>query len=158
MGRSRDLPAVESGARACRACGDRGAAVPLQTVKALLTEAALRRVQLTHYRFCGDPACGTVYFGEAGDRFDTNDLRVAVWHKEPAGARLLCYCFGETESVIRAELVEHGFTTVVDRLRGHIAAQRCACDVRNPRGACCLGDVIDAVNRIEQALRAGRED
>src|SRR5688572_6036527 len=101
-----DLPGVEPGARACAACGERGAAVQLQTVKALLTEVALRRVQLTHYRFCGDPACDVVYFGDAGDHFDARDLRVPVWHKEPEGARLLCYCFGETESVIRSELVE----------------------------------------------------
>ena len=90
-----DFPAVEPGARACAVCGERGAAVQRQTVKALLTEVALQRVQLTHYRFCGDPACEVVYFGDAGDHFDTSDLRVPVWHKEPEGARLLCYCFGE---------------------------------------------------------------
>ena len=153
-----DRPAVEPGARACSACGEPGSPVQLQTVKALLTEVALRRVQLTHYRFCGDPACDVVYFGDAGDRFDTNDLRVPVWQKEPEGARLLCYCFGETESAIRAELTEHGRTEVVDRIREHIDAQRCACDLRNPRGACCLGDVIAAVRRLEQSLPAGKED
>ncbi len=155
MGGCCELPAVEPGARACSACGERGVAVPLQTVKALLTEVALRRVQLTHYRFCGDPACDVVYFGDAGDRFGTNDLRVPVWQKEPEGARLLCYCFGETESCIRSELREHGRTTVVDRIREHICAQRCACDIRNPRGACCLGDLIAAVTRIEGTMRAG---
>ena len=153
-----DLPAVEHGARACVACGEPGAAVQLQTVKALLTDVALRRIQLTHYRFCGDPACDVVYFGDAGDRFDMNDLRVPVWHKEPEGARLLCYCFGETESVIRSELAVHGRTAVVDRIREHIAALRCACDLRNPRGACCLGDVIAAVKRIEWTVLAARDD
>jgi hypothetical protein len=158
MGDCRDFPAVEPGARACAACGERGAAVQRHTVKALLTEVALRRVQLTHYRFCSDPACAVVYFGDAGDHFDTNDLRVPIWHKEPEGARLLCYCFGETESVIRSELVEHERTGVVDRIREHIAAQRCACDLRNPRGACCLGDVIAAVKRIERTLPIAKED
>lgn len=131
--------------------------VPLQTVKALLTEVALRRVQPTDYRFCADPACDVVYFGDAGDHFVSGDLRVPVWHKEPEGARLLCYCFGETESIIRSELVEHGRSAVVDRIREHIAAQRCACEIRNPRGVCCLGDVIAALKRIERTLRAGKE-
>ena len=152
------LPAVEPGARACAACGKGGAAVQRQTVKALLMEVALGRVQLTRYRFCGYPDCEVVYFGDAGDHFDTNDLRVPVWHKAPEGARLLCYCFGETESVIRSELVEHGRTGVVDRIREHIAAQRCACELRNPRGACCLGDVIAAVTRIERTLLVGKDD
>jgi hypothetical protein len=99
-----------------------------------------------------------VYFGDAGDRFRTGDIRVPVWQKEPSGARLLCYCFGETESGIRTELLQQGRTDVVVRIREHIAAQRCACDIRNPRGACCLGDVIAAVKRIEGALVSARED
>jgi hypothetical protein len=126
-------------------------------VKALLTETALRRVQVTHYRFCGNAACDVVYFGDAGDRFNMPDLRVPVWQKAQVGARLLCYCFGETESGIRVEFLEHGRSDVVCRIREHIGAQRCACDIRNPRGACCLGDVIAAVKHIETAMLAGKE-
>lgn len=153
-----DSPAIEAGARACQGCGERGAAVQLQTVKALLTETALRWVQRTHYRFCPNPACDTVYFGDAGDRFGTLDLGVGVWQKQPFGARLLCYCFGETESGIRAEFLEHGRSDVIGRIREHVTAQRCACDIRNPRGACCLGDVLAAVKRIETAMLAGKEE
>ena len=149
-----DLLVTEAGARACPVCGERGAPVQLQTVKALLTEIALRRVQRTHYRFCGNTACHVVYFGDARDHFDTHDIRVPVWQKEPIGARLLCYCFGEAESVIRAELLEDGRSNAADRIREHIAAQRCACDIRNPRGACCLGDVIAAVKRIDSEIRS----
>jgi hypothetical protein len=81
-----------------------------------------------------------------------------VWQKEPAGERLLCYCFGETETAIRSEFLEHGRTDVIARIRAHITAQRCACDIRNPRGACCLGDVMAAVKRIEGALLSVKED
>jgi hypothetical protein len=153
-----ERPAVDAVARACPFCDERGAAVQLQTVKALLTETALRRIQPTHYRFCPTPACDTVYFGDAGDRFDTHDLRVPVWQKQPVGARLVCYCFGETETGIRSELLARGRSDVVDRIREHIAAQRCACDVRNPRGACCLGDVMAAVKRMDTAIVAGKDE
>jgi len=149
---------VEPGARACPGCGGRGSAVQLQTVKALLTGIALRRVQRTHYRFCGNPACNVVYFGGAGDRFETGELRVPVWHKQPDGVRVLCYCFDETESDIRAELRAGGSTGVVDRIRKHIAAQRCACDIRNPRGACCLSDVTAAVKGLRTAVLRGEEE
>ena len=152
-------PAVaEPGARPCATCTERGAPVQLQTVKALLTELALRRVQLTHYRFCPNPSCETVYFGDAGDLFGTGDIRVPVWQKQPSGERLLCYCFGEAESGIRSDLLEHGRTEVVARIREHIAAQRCACEIRNPRGVCCLGDVLAAVKRIEGTLLSVKED
>jgi hypothetical protein len=147
---------LEPGARPCPGCGQQGTAVQLQTVKALLTEVALRRIQLTHYRFCGNGACDVVYFGAAGDCFGAEDIRVLVWQKQSPGSRLLCYCFGDTETVIRAELLRSGRTDVVDRIREHIAAQRCACDIRNPRGACCLGDVIAALRRIEAEVSEGR--
>jgi hypothetical protein len=153
-----DSSGAEPGGRACASCSERGAPVQLQTVKALLTEVALRRVQLTHYRFCANPACETVYFGDAGDRFGIDDIRVPVWQKQTSDARLLCYCFGETESGIRSEILERGRTDVVARIHDHVAAQRCACDIRNPRGACCLGDVVAAVKRIEGAMLSGKED
>ena len=124
----------------------------IQTVKSLLTETALRRVRRTHYRFCSNPACDVVYFGDAGDHFRSEEIRVPVGHKQAPGSRHLCYCFGETEAVIRHELVQSGRADVVDRIREHIAAERCACDIRNPRGACCLGDVIEAIKRIELAI------
>src|SRR5262245_8759512 len=153
-----DSAGAEPGARACETCTERGSAVQLRTVKALLTEVALRRVQLTHYHFCANPACETVYFGDGGDRFSAADIRVPVWQKAPTGARLLCYCFGETESGIRRELLEHGHTDVVARIRAHVAAHRCACDIRNPRGVCCLGDVVAAVKRIEGAMLSLKDE
>ena len=150
------LPAAEPDADACPACGEPGVAVQLQTVKALLTEVALRRIRPTQYRFCGCVGCEVVYFGHAGDRFGTDEIRVAVWQKHPPGARMLCYCFGESEAVIRAELGESRRAGVIDRIRQHIVAERCACEIRNPRGACCLGDVIAAVKRIEAETVGGR--
>jgi hypothetical protein len=153
-----DSPVVEPAAHACASCAERGSPVQLQTVKALLTEVALRRLQLTYYRFCANAACETVYFGEAGDQFGPDDVRVPVWQKQSGDERLLCYCFGETESGIRRELLEHGRTEVVARIREHIAAQRCACEIRNPRGACCLGDVIAAVKRIERSRPSVRNE
>jgi hypothetical protein len=132
--------------------------VQLHTVKALLTEAAMRRVQPAHYRFCSNAVCDVVYFSDAGDHFPTADVRVPVWQKMPVGVRLLCYCFGETEPLIEAELIERGRTDAVDRIRDCIAAERCACDIRNPRGACCLSDVVAAVNRLQADVLLRNKD
>jgi hypothetical protein len=123
-------------------------AVDRRTVKALLTEDALQRLTPGEYRFCADPACDVVYFSADGARFATADVRVAVWRKRPFGDRQVCYCFGESETSIRAEIDATGRSTAAQRIREHIAAGRCACDARNPRGACCLGDVIAAITRV----------
>ena len=77
--------------------------------------------------------------------------------QDPEGARLLCYCFGETESVIRSELAVHGRTAVVDRIREHIAA-RGARVISEILETYCIGDVIAAVKRIERTVLAARDD
>jgi hypothetical protein len=140
----------------CPGSGSPGVAVDLITVKALLTEGALGRLTSGDYRFCPDPTCEVVYFNAAGGQFTTADLRVPVWQKVSDGDRPICYCFGESEASIRAEIETTGASTVVERIRHHIDAERCACEVRNPRGACCLGDVIAAVKRMETITATAR--
>jgi hypothetical protein len=140
----------------CPVSGSRGAAVELVTVNALLTESAMRHLRPGQFRFCPDPGCDVVYFTAAGPRLTTADVRVSVWQKLPFGDRLICYCFGESEASIRSELESAGDSNAIERVRNHIAAQRCACEVRNPRGACCLGDVIAAVKRVEASVGTSR--
>ena len=144
--------ASETSVSRCPSSGSAGVAVDLQTVKALLTETALRRLTIGDYRFCQDAACDVVYFDGSGTSFGPSDIRVGVWQKQPFGSRPICYCFGESEASIRSEVENDGRSLAVERVREHIAAGRCACEVRNPRGACCLGDVTAAVKRVEAAL------
>lgn len=117
-------------------------------MKALLSDAALRRFEPGVYRFCPDASCDGVYFDAEGRTFTTVDLRVPVWQKQAPGARTICYCFGENETDIRAEVERTGQSNAEARVRAHIHAGRCACEVRNPKGACCLGDVVQAVKRV----------
>jgi hypothetical protein len=91
-----------------------------------------------------------VYFDETGQTYSKSDIRVPVWQKEPFGDRTICYCFGENEADIRAELQVTGHSGAVERVRAHIEAGRCACEVRNPLGVCCLRDVADMVTRVGQ--------
>ena len=138
----------------CPRSGTQGLAVDLNTVKALLTPAALARMTGSPHRFCPDPLCEIVYFSP-GDAYGVQDLRVPVWQQQPAGARIVCYCFGENEADIRREIEERGLSQAVERVRAHITAGRCACELRNPRGACCLGDLIAAVKRLAMAVETG---
>src|SRR5438093_2470788 len=135
----------------CAECGTAGRPVESVTVKAMLTTAALARYEHHAYRFCPDERCAVVYFGEDGTIFKTSDVRERVWQKEPPGQRTVCYCFDENEAEIAAEIDRRGSSDAVQRVRMNIAAGRCACEIRNPQGACCLGDVIAAVERLSPA-------
>jgi hypothetical protein len=140
----------------CPQSQTRGMRVPLDTVKALLRDTAMRRLTLSEHAFCPNPDCPVVYFTADGDVYLSTDIRVAVWQKEPFGARTVCYCFGENEADMRNEIERTGTSEAVARVRAHIKAQRCACEVRNPRGACCLGDVTDAAKRVAAAAAVER--
>jgi hypothetical protein len=132
----------------CPASGTEGIRVDRQTVKALLTTTALQRLGAGEYRFCPAAGCDIVYFDEEGQTFSTSHIRVGVWQKQPEGVRTICYCFAENESDIRAEIARDGRSRAVERVRAHIQADRCACEIRNPRGACCLGDLTASVKRL----------
>ncbi len=123
-------------------------------MKALLTEEALRRVVTSPHRFCPEPTCEVVYFDEVGHTFVKTDVRVPVWQKEPFGERMICYCFDENERDIRREVETTGGSEAVARVRAHIEAGRCACELRNPRGVCCLGDIGAAVTRVKASVGA----
>lgn len=140
-------------AERCPVSRTKGKPVDLLTVKALLTESALRRINSAAHRFCHEPSCDVVYFDAGGASYVKHDLRVPIWQKEPFGDRTVCYCFGVSEESIRAEIQTTGRSEATEHVRAHIAAGRCACQVRNPRGACCLGDVAAAVKRVDTALQ-----
>lgn len=145
-------PTTTTPIKLCPVSATPGKEVDRQTVKALLHEHPLRRISTRQHHFCADPECEVVYFDEAGAIYLKDDVRVAVWQKEPRGRRMICYCFDENETGILAECEQAGASAAADRVRAHIAAGRCACEVRNPRGGCCLGDVLAAVARAKETL------
>jgi hypothetical protein len=93
----------------------------------MLTPAAMARYEYHAYRFCANERCPVVYFAEDGTTFRTSDIRERVWQKERSGGRTVCYCFGENEADLTAEIERGGHSLAVERIRGHIVAARCAC-------------------------------
>jgi hypothetical protein len=82
-----------------------------------------------------------VYFG-TGEVFDREEIVVPVFQKEPEGDRIVCYCFAVTEGDIRREIAETGRAEAAERITALVRAERCACEVKNPQGSCCLGNVV----------------
>ncbi|MBO9373121.1 MAG: hypothetical protein J7459_07125 [Chloroflexus sp.] len=125
----------------CPMCGMRGKAVTLQTVKAQAA-ISLRRLQLQPFWFCRSAACPVVYFSPvSGQTLTVDQVRERVYQKEPGCPDVLvCYCFqyrvGDIQLVSAAECA-----AVIADIKAGIAADQCACELRNPQGACCLGNV-----------------
>lgn len=138
---------------ACVNC--RGASRPVtrKTMLLMLKPELFEQMVESQYRFCADPHCRIVYFTEgAGLSFTTDDLRVRVGLKEKADPIPLCYCFGFDEQDAREETARTGATTIPQRIAALIKQGMCACEERNPSGACCLGEVRKVAKRLtEQA-------
>ena len=62
--------------------------------------------------------------------------------------------FGVLPAASRMSSASTVLVWAVERVRAHIDAARFACELRNPRGACCLGDAIAAVKRVESTVTA----
>ncbi|HVT02459.1 MAG TPA: (2Fe-2S)-binding protein [Thermoanaerobaculia bacterium] len=138
----------------CPACGAKGISVDPITLKALLTPDGLRRGVPPDPRYCPNANCQTVYFDRAaGVVFRETDLIVPVHAKQPDSDVVpVCYCFGYTEQSIRDEMERTGASTATTSITAEVKAGRCACEVKNPKGSCCLGDVARVERRIASRL------
>jgi hypothetical protein len=97
------------------------------------------------YCFCASPSCDVLYFDATGWCASKHDARGRVGLKETIDPVPLCYCFGFTRADVRAEVATTGACTIPARITSEVKAGRCACDVKNPSGTCCLGEVRKAV-------------
>ena len=151
---AQNLPRPPLLSNLCPTCGVRGKPVQGQTVKALLS-VSLREVQDVEYLFCKSQACPVVYFSpEGGQIFGLGHLRERVYQKEPDREDVLvCYCFRHTVGEIRSASPESR-RSILDDIKEGIHAGQCACDLRNPQGSCCLGNVRVLTDRLDPPAEA----
>jgi len=142
----------------CRSRGCASRSVTLKTMLLMLKPEHFDRAGAGHYRFCTDQECRVVYFSEdEGATFTTNDLRMRVGLKEKQSPIPLCYCFGFEETDVREEVARTGQSIIPQRISALIKQGLCACEMRNPSGACCLGEVNKVVMRMIARHRAESE-
>ena len=131
---------------ACPVDGARSKQVDMLTVKSLVRQLPLGMPN-TQYYFCEAPGCDAVYFplDTQAPLFRREDLVVRVGAKEIEDPLLVCYCFGFTRQDIWNEIRSTGKSTVAKRITAEVEAGRCACELKNPSGKCCLGDVTRTI-------------
>ncbi len=135
----------------CPQCGRRGRSVDIVTLKSLLTPAARATLDpQAGYAFCREPSCPAVYFAD-GQVYRTQDVAVPVFQKDPSPAVPVCYCFGWTRARIHDEIARMGRSTAADTISAHVRAGRCACELTNPQGSCCLANVLGVVRSAAAA-------
>lgn len=130
---------------ACPSCSERGKRIDLLTLKALLA-IPLTEISYTEYFFCRSADCPTVYFSAGGEQqFGESDLRERVYQKHPADDDVfVCYCFRYSVGSVKDD--QEGGPAITQAITAGIQRGLCACDIRNPQGSCCLGNVRALLN------------
>lgn len=137
----------EAPQNACGGCDETGRAVSRQTVIHHVKSEKLSCVDNGEYKFCPSNNCPVVYYS-AGRVFTVEDVRELVTTKASGDARPLCYCFGFTEGDARKEIEQNGESSIPAKVTQFIKEKLCACEIRNPAGVCCLGEINKTVKRL----------
>ena len=141
-----DCALPQSAPGICPGCASKAKSVSTLTVKNLVRDHT-KVFADSSYRFCRAPECEVVYFSD-GAVFRKSDLKVRVGLKEQRDPIPLCYCFGFEERDLREEIRTGDQGIIPQRITALIKQGMCACQERNPSGACCLGDVTRALERL----------
>ncbi len=148
-------PPTKCGPTTCPSCGILARPVQRLTVGALLKPD--RRAKIPHqdeFCFCRTPDCDVVYFRPDAVLFRKDDLSVRVHQKEPNDPTVhVCYCFDWTPEKIRGEIERTGKSTMLDQVKAQVKADNCYCEVTNPQGSCCLGNIAKVVSQLKAPVR-----
>ena len=147
-----ERPAAAPAVKSCPECGSRSKQVETHTVRSLVRHLPFGMPPAQCY-FCEATGCDVVYFAShpGAPIFRRGDLLVRVGAKEGGDAGLVCYCFGITRKVIGDEIRQTEKSTVAEQIKAEVQAGNCACEVKNPSGKCCLGNVTRVV---QEGLRS----
>ncbi|MDQ6423066.1 (2Fe-2S)-binding protein [Paenibacillus sp. LHD-117] len=138
----------KSNTTSCPSCGEKGKSVPLITLKSLLKASFLETIEPDNtYFFCPNSSCHTVYFsGDHSQTFEEDALKVSVFQKSSGMGVPVCYCFNWTRERLFQATSDN--QRPIEQIKKHVQSNRCGCEVNNPQGACCLGNVTAYIRSL----------
>ncbi|SOC22049.1 hypothetical protein SAMN05880501_113118 [Ureibacillus xyleni] len=133
----------------CPSCNNKAKIVKLITLKSLLKPSALEIINANenHY-FCSTKDCEIVYFDTNNKKYLVTDIKVAVHQKDILDTTPICYCFHWTKEKIKSYFEQGLLPHPLEHIRENIKENRCGCEVNNPQGSCCLGNVTKYIKEI----------
>jgi len=145
----------------CKECGNKGKSVKEITLKSLVRSQKLEAIKnLDGFLFCETPTCKVVYFNNETQvpYLHKEDVKVRVGIKETEDPIPVCYCFGWTREKIFDQIEQQGYSTAVHEISAKVKAGECACEINNPSGRCCLGEVNKVVKRGTELFDRDKKD
>jgi hypothetical protein len=101
---------------------------------------SLRELGSSPYHFCATPGCEVVYYAAGSMPILRGQVRERVFQKEPTPEVQVCHCFRYSLGTLQRSDVAGRAAILADIAVG-TRQNQCACELRNPQGSCCLGNV-----------------
>lgn len=148
-----ERPEARAAWAACLSCGRAGTAVTIDTMRYHLRRGSLRGLEPGDYRFCETRDCPVVYYASSpAATYLKAAVATRVGAKESHDPVPVCYCFSFSENDIVEDARRHGRSTIRDYIKAQVCAGSCECEVKNPSGRCCLGNVGRAIRKAAGAV------
>ncbi len=146
------LPNAEAGttgADLCPTCSQKGKPVGAETINALARPELQPAGGFPDGYVCTNPDDPTLYFfpGDSPS-LSRDDVTVRVGFKAAEPPQLVCYCFEHTREDIQGEYRRQGESRIEASIREQVVQGACSCEVKNPTGRCCLGEVRAAYKEL----------
>lgn len=140
----------------CPTNGQKTRPVGRATVENLVRPEFASELVPQPYYFCNGPECDVVYVSALGEHLITKDmLKVRVGIKEEEDPVTICYCFGYERKDIEDDIRRKGRTDIQNIIAGRVRAGECRCEITNPSGGCCLGEVAKAIRTAVSNIAGG---
>lgn len=124
--------------------------VQKRTLQHLLKDDKVISIQNVQYYYCADPKCNVVYFSnENVPYFSVEDVNVKIFAKHTDDDTNVCYCFNWTRGRIKEQMNQSGTSTSSIEIAKEVKNGTCSCDIKNPKGECCLGDINSFIKEIQ---------
>jgi bacterioferritin-associated ferredoxin len=135
----------------CPECKEKGRSIEIITLRALLIPTALETIDpQSAYGFCPNHSCNVVYFSDH-QKFQKEDVKVPVFQKDDGIDVPVCYCFGWTRQQIKHAVQQK--IQPSKHISEQVQANHCGCEVNNPQGSCCLGNVTSYVHSLGESIQ-----
>ena len=133
----------------CPKCNQKAKGVLEKTLNNLLNKNTKEKIIcLSGFYYCKTPSCEVVYFRD-NQILTQKNMNIIVGLKKDAQPATVCYCFDWTKEKIKNDINQNGKTTALEDIKNKMNTIGCSCEILNPSGGCCLGDVSQAIKDIK---------
>lgn len=150
---------ADKGFSVCKECCNIGKSIKEITIRSFVKESKLEAIKNPDgFYFCETSTCQCVYFNNVQQIYlHKEDIKVSVGIKETEGSIPVCYCFNWTKDRIFDQIKQQEYSTVIQEITTKVKAGECSCEIKNPSGKCCLGEVNKMIKNGMELYSKGGE-